>query len=108
MSKAIKRRRGSTLQHSTFTGLAGELTVDTDINTLIVHDGSTVGGHPMAKDSEVVHNTGNETISGTKTFSSTISGSITGNANTAVYLKDVPQQESFPIEVVWPDKPAFI
>lgn len=88
MSKAIKRRRGSTLQHSTFTGLAGELTVDTDINTLIVHDGSTVGGHPMAKDSEVVHNTGNETISGTKTFSSTISGSITGNANTAVYLKN--------------------
>jgi len=33
-----------------------------------------------ALDSAVVHNTGNETIAGTKTFSSPISGSITGNA----------------------------
>ena len=28
MTTAIKRRRGTTSQHSTFTGLAGELTVD--------------------------------------------------------------------------------
>ena len=35
-----------------------------------------------AYDSAVVHNTGNETIGGTKTFSSTISGSISGNAGT--------------------------
>ena len=36
-----------------------------------------------ADDSAVVHNTGDETIAGTKTFSSTISGSISGNAGTA-------------------------
>lgn len=36
-----------------------------------------------AADSSVVHNTGNETIAGTKTFSSPIAGSITGNAATA-------------------------
>ena len=35
-----------------------------------------------AFDSAVVHNTGNETVAGTKTFSSTISGSINGNAAT--------------------------
>ena len=35
-----------------------------------------------AYDSAVVHNTGNETIGGTKTFSSTIAGSINGNAAT--------------------------
>lgn len=35
-----------------------------------------------AYNSAVVHNTGNETIAGTKTFSSTISGSISGNAGT--------------------------
>jgi hypothetical protein len=35
-----------------------------------------------AFDSTVVHDTGNETISGTKTFSSTIAGSINGNAAT--------------------------
>ena len=36
-----------------------------------------------ANDSAVVHKTGNETIAGVKTFSSTISGSINGNAATA-------------------------
>lgn len=35
-----------------------------------------------AADNAVVHTSGNETISGTKTFSSTISGSISGNAAT--------------------------
>lgn len=37
-----------------------------------------------ANDSAVVHKTGNETIAGVKTFSSTISGSISGNAATAI------------------------
>jgi len=36
-----------------FTGLAGEITVDTDLNTVIVHDGSTAGGHRIAKYTEV-------------------------------------------------------
>lgn len=35
-----------------------------------------------ADNSAVVHNTGGETVAGTKTFSSTIAGSITGNAAT--------------------------
>lgn len=54
MATAIQRRRGTTTQHASFTGLAGELTVDTDLNTLIVHDGSTAGGHRLAKYTEVV------------------------------------------------------
>ena len=40
----VKLRRGTTAQHSTFTGAEGEVTVDTDKDTVIVHDGSTVGG----------------------------------------------------------------
>lgn len=43
------------------------------------------GNHAVAgyaADSAVVHNTGNETIAGVKTFSSTITGSISGNAGT--------------------------
>ena len=82
MSTQLQLRRGTTAQHSTFTGASGEITIDTDKNVVIVHDGSTAGGIPQAKDSSVVHNTGNETISGTKTFSSTIQGSISGNADT--------------------------
>jgi len=49
MPTAIQRRRGTTSAHSSFTGLVGELTVDTDKDTVIVHDGSQAGGFPLAR-----------------------------------------------------------
>jgi microcystin-dependent protein len=48
MAKLLKLRRGTTTQHGSFTGAEGEVTVDTDKETLVVHDGSTAGGHPVA------------------------------------------------------------
>ena len=48
MAKLLKLRRGSTSQHSSFTGAEGEVTVDTTKDVLVVHDGSTAGGHAMA------------------------------------------------------------
>lgn len=53
MSFAFQRRRGTTAQHSTFTGLLAELTVDTDKKTVVVHDGTTAGGIPLAKESSL-------------------------------------------------------
>ena len=53
MATSIRLRGGTTSQHSTFTGAAKEVTVDTDKNTIVVHDGSTAGGIPLAKASEV-------------------------------------------------------
>ena len=53
MATAIQRRRGTTTQHNSFTGLAGEITIDTTKNTVVVHDGSTAGGFPLAKYSDV-------------------------------------------------------
>ena len=50
MSFAFQRRRGTTSQHASFTGLNAELTVDTDKKTVVVHDGSTAGGAPLAKE----------------------------------------------------------
>jgi RAB protein geranylgeranyltransferase component A len=50
MSFAFQRRRGTTAQHASFTGLNAELTVDTDKKTVVVHDGSTAGGTPLAKE----------------------------------------------------------
>jgi hypothetical protein len=58
MTTQIKRRRGTTTQHASFTGAEAELTVDTDKSTVVVHDGSTAGGHPLAKASEVVAKSG--------------------------------------------------
>ena len=51
---------------------------DTDSNEHQIATVKTVN----TLDSSAVHKTGNETIAGTKTFSSTISGSINGNAAT--------------------------
>ena len=50
MAKRVQRRRGTTAEHSTFTGHEGELTVDTSKETVIVHDGSTAGGFPLARE----------------------------------------------------------
>ena len=49
----LQLKRGTTLKHSTFTGKVGEATIDTDKDTLVVHDGSTVGGFPLARESQV-------------------------------------------------------
>ena len=50
MAKLLKLRRGSTSDHGSFTGAEGEVTVDTTKDTLVVHDGSTVGGHEMLRE----------------------------------------------------------
>jgi hypothetical protein len=53
MAIEVKFRRGTTTQHNSFTGANGEITVDTTIKTLRVHDGATVGGTRLAKFSEI-------------------------------------------------------
>ena len=72
MTTAIKRRRGTTAEHSTFVGLEGEITIDSTKDTVVVHDGSTVGGFPLAKENNATL-TGNVTLSG-------------GTANGVTYL----------------------
>jgi hypothetical protein len=53
MSVQVKRRREAASFLATYTGAAGELLVDTTNNRVQVHDGSTPGGFPAAKLSEV-------------------------------------------------------
>ena len=53
MANALQLRRGTTTEHGSFTGLAGEITVDTTKDTLVIHDGSTAGGIPLAKESGI-------------------------------------------------------
>ena len=49
MAKLLKLRRGTTSQHGSFTGAEGECTVDTDKETLVVHNGSQAGGFPLLR-----------------------------------------------------------
>jgi len=51
MAQQVQLRRGSTAEHSTFTGAVGEITVDTTKDTVVVHDGALAGGYPLAKES---------------------------------------------------------
>ena len=48
MAQQVQFRRGTTSDHSAFTGAVGEITVDTTLKTIRVHDGSTVGGSIIA------------------------------------------------------------
>ncbi|MGA1353838.1 MAG: beta strand repeat-containing protein [Candidatus Limnocylindrus sp.] len=48
-NKRVQFRRGTTAEHSTFTGAAGEVTVDTTNASLRVHNGSTAGGIEAAR-----------------------------------------------------------
>jgi hypothetical protein len=49
MATQLQLRRGTTSETGSFTGAVGEVTVDTTKDTLVVHDGSTAGGHEVAK-----------------------------------------------------------
>lgn len=53
MTTSLRLRRGTTAQHASFTGGNGEVTVDTTKKTVVVHDGSTAGGTPMATEASV-------------------------------------------------------
>jgi hypothetical protein len=72
MPTVLQFRRGTTTQNNSFTGTAGEISVDTDINSVRVHDGSTAGGFTLAKGEAsngaatnvnvTANNTANETV----------------------------------------------
>ena len=49
MGTQVQSRRGTTSEHSAFTGAVGEVTVDTDKDVVVVHDGVVAGGVPMLR-----------------------------------------------------------
>ena len=50
MPSVLQLRRGTTAQNNAFTGAIGELSYDTQVDTIRVHDGSTAGGFAMTSD----------------------------------------------------------
>jgi hypothetical protein len=53
MAKTLQFRRDTTTNLASVTGAVGELFVDTTKDTVVVMDGSTAGGFPLAKESDV-------------------------------------------------------
>jgi len=73
MAKLLQLRRGNTSAHGTFTGAVGEVTIDTEKDVPVVHDGSTQGGHPVAAEdmsnvssASIVSRIGNSHLAGVK------------------------------------------
>jgi len=72
MSTQVQFRRGTTTQNNAFTGANGEISIDTDVKTIRLHDGVTGGG------AAIMLNTTTAQTALNKTFST---GSVwTGNA----------------------------
>lgn len=71
MATQVQFRRGTTSQNNAFTGAQGELTIDTDVWTIRIHDGTTAGGRQVP------------TLTATQTFTNKTMGSSSvwnGNA----------------------------
>lgn len=49
MPTQVQFRRGTATQNNNFTGAAGEISVNSSNDSLRIHDGSTAGGHELAK-----------------------------------------------------------
>ena len=88
MATAIQRRRGTTTQHGSFTGLAGEITIDTDKNTVVVHDGSTAGGVPLATAAQVTA-LGGADITDVVAGNGLSGGAASGSATIALDLNEL-------------------
>jgi hypothetical protein len=84
MSTQIQRRRGTTVQHSSFTGAAGETTIDTDKEVVVVHDGVQVGGYPLMRE-----NGSNSALA--LGSAGTPSLKFTGDTNTGIYSPGADQ-----------------
>ena len=96
MPTQVQFRRANTANTATITGAIGELTVDTDKNVVVVHDGTTAGGHALAKEASptvtgVFTVTGNTDLNGNLHVQNT---ATFGNNVTMVANLTVQQQIS--------------
>ena len=58
MPTILQLRRGTTAENAAYTGSVGELTVDTELTKLLLHDGSTAGGVDVGDITSVVAGAG--------------------------------------------------
>ena len=117
MAIQIQLRQGTTTEHNTFTGAVGEVTVDTTKDVPVVHDGVTVGGHPVAtraNDDGTISlikkdGTSAGTINANGLFNNTLTSTNTNQALTAAQGKvlkdtlDTTVSSSFGVGQTWQD-----
>jgi len=63
MSTQVQFRRGTTTQNNAFTGANGEISIDTDVKTIRLHDGVTGGGAAIMLNTTTAQTALNKTFS---------------------------------------------
>lgn len=114
MATPLQHRRGNTSAAQSFTGLQGELFVNTDNNQLFIHDGATTGGTPSAlgkgytagailmtdQTGTVQTNSSMRMIAANNTVMATSNFTVTGNLTVSGTTTTVNQQIINTTEVV--------
>ena len=85
MPTILKFRRGDTATSNAFTGAEGELFVDTSKDTVVVHDGVTAGGKPLATEVALA-----AAVAGKANSSSLAAVATTGSYNDLANKPSIP------------------
>jgi hypothetical protein len=107
MARQVQFRRGTTAEHSTFTGAVAEVTVDTDKDVVVVHDGSTAGGFPLLKATDLSAGTGLDLTGAEFSIDSTVATltgtqTLTNKTLDGVVLNDGYTEEVFAVSGTTP------
>ena len=77
MTTQVQFRKGTTSEHAQFTGAVAEITVDTEKNVAVVHDGSDIGGFELQRSRWEVVNTNRQLSCGLRYLIDTSNGPLT-------------------------------
>ena len=80
--------RGNTIQNNRYTGLPGELTVDTEAKTIRIHDGVTPGGNTVQGGSSA----SSYANANVKVYLTQFDGNIVPSANVTYTLGNITHQ----------------
>ena len=77
MTTQVQFRKGTTSEHAQFTGAVAEITVDTEKNVAVVHDGSDIGGFELQRSRWDVVNASKQLSCGLRYLIDTSNGPLT-------------------------------
>ena len=77
MTTQVQFRKGTTSEHAQFTGAVAEITVDTEKNVAVVHDGSDIGGFELQRSRWEVVNANTQLSCGLRYLIDTSNGPLT-------------------------------
>ncbi len=77
MTTQVQFRKGTTSEHAQFTGAVAEITVDTEKNVAVVHDGSDIGGFELQRSRWEVVNANRQLSCGLRYLIDTSNGPLT-------------------------------